>query len=209
MVLQHSLVPSAASQPEPRQSAWHSLHLRGQGDRRLLRWCRGGLSTLPCLRPGLRIRGEWFLISIIMRVIIFTLNNIAIGGQGRLTSLKSMNKLFLGTDQWIVRLEPGFGTLQTLIMSLNRPQCHEMNLIITYGCPRGFETDTRVLRKGIINIIMDKATTMRRFVNLATNNRTQSFFRKILCKYPAKSSVNFGQPCLCLRDLSNLVKNDH
>ena len=94
-------------------------------------------------------------------------------------------------------------------MSLNRPQCHEMNLIITYRCPRGFETETRVLRKGIINIIMDKATTMRRFVSLATNNRTQSFFRKKLCKYPAKSSVNFGQPCLCLRDLSNLVKNDH
>ena len=64
------------------------------------------------------------------------------------------------------------------------------------------------LRKGIINIIMDTATTMRRFVNLATNNRTQSFFRKKLCKYPAKSSVNFGQPCLCLRELSNLVKND-
>ena len=190
MVLQHSLVPSAASQPEPRQSAWHSLHLRGQSHRRLLRWCRGGLSTLPRLCPGLRIRGELndsWSVSWIMMAIIFPVNIIAIEGQGSLTSLKSMNNLFLGTDQWIVRLEPGFGTLQTLIMSLKRPQCHEMNLIITYGCPRGFETETRVLRKGIINIIMDKATTMRRFVNLATNNRTQSFFRKKLCKYPAKN----------------------
>ena len=63
----------------------------------------------------------------------------------------------------------------------------------------GFETRPCDLWKGIINIIMDKATTIRRFVNLATNNRTQSFFRKKLCKYPAKSSVNFGQPCLCAR----------
>ena len=79
------------------------------------------------------------------------------------------------------------------------PQCHEMNLIITNEYPRGFETGPCDLWKGIINNIMDKATTIRRFVNLATNNRTQSFFRKKLCKYPAKSSVNFGQPCLCAR----------
>ena len=125
MVFQHSLVPSAASQPEPRQSAWHSLHLRGQGHRRLLRWCRGGLSTLPCLRPGLRIRGEWFLISIIMRVIIFPLNNIAIGGQGRLTSLKSMNKLFLGTDQWIVRLEHYGWNWLKFGQKLPRAICHK------------------------------------------------------------------------------------
>ena len=58
-VVPSGLVPSPASQPEPRQSAWHGLHLRGQGHWRLLRWCRGRLSALPRLCAGLRVWGEF------------------------------------------------------------------------------------------------------------------------------------------------------
>ena len=65
-----SVVPGAASQPESRQPAWHGLHVRGQGHRRLLRRCRGRLSTLPRLRPGLRIRGQYQHTNIISLHII-------------------------------------------------------------------------------------------------------------------------------------------
>ena len=58
LVVSSSMFPSEASQPQPWQSAWHSLHLRGQGHWRLLRWCRGRLSALPRLCSGLRVWGE-------------------------------------------------------------------------------------------------------------------------------------------------------
>ena len=51
-------VPGPSSQPQSWQPAWHGLHLRGQGDRRLLCWCRGRLSALPRLCTGLRVWGE-------------------------------------------------------------------------------------------------------------------------------------------------------
>ena len=68
-----SVVPGAASQPESRQPAWHGLHVRGQGHRRLLRRCRGRLSTLPRLRPGLRIRGQYQHTNIIYPFISYLL----------------------------------------------------------------------------------------------------------------------------------------
>ena len=74
--LSSRLVTGSTSKSEPRQSAWHSLHVRGQGHWRLLCWCRGRLSTISCLCPSLRIWGKFNLLEHFITSAIFIFSRI-------------------------------------------------------------------------------------------------------------------------------------
>ena len=93
------LSPSETAKLFSRCHTWNELHMWGQNHWRLLCRSRGGLSTFPCVRPSLRIRGK---LHEKFKICCFSLGPRttwfkSIGIESR---KKSLLRLVLGRNKW-------------------------------------------------------------------------------------------------------------